>query len=624
MKKIVTLLFAIFLFANIAKAQMVMSTETFDGATFPPIGWLIKPDSTPIANIWLRRTSGTNPTCNTKSGAAMARFNSRNYIGGTQQLLVSRPIDYTNRTAADAANISFWMYRDSINMNYDTLSIWVNNTDTLTSSALKLANIARYRGHAIPDTQVNNGWRFYTFAIPNTYIGNATTRIIFEGTSGSLVVGQGTSASIYLDQLSFEEYPVPCTGTPSMGNIIASSPFICGGTGFSNLSLSNPSLATGLIYNWISAPSAFGPYTSLGTTATVNTGTITNTTYVSCIITCANSGMSDTTNIDSIVVSSNPLPIITTSPNPAVFCAGTIGATITASGATTYIWFPAASLNINTGATVIASPTAITQYTIVGADASGCSASATVNVTLNNGPLLTMTTTPNDSLCIGAQVILNCIAGNGGTTNTYLWSNGVITRRDTIVISTSQYYSVMVTNIGGCISRDSIFITALPPQTSGFTFTQVGNTFSFTDTTTNPKSWSWTFGDGNSSNLKNPTYTYSALGTYTVTLVVNGPCKRDTITKIITIAPLSITNYSNGLKATCYPNPASDVLHISIENDAIQNVIITNIVGQQVSLQNFANHTNSSEVIINQLPKGIYNVHITSAKGNAILKFVKE
>jgi endo-1,3(4)-beta-glucanase len=46
-------------------------------------------------------------------------------------------------------------------------------------------------------------------------------------------------------------------------------------------------------------------------------------------------------------------------------------------------------------------------------------------------------------------------------------------------------------------------------------------TVNFTDTSTNnPTSWSWSFGDGSTSNLQNPSHTYTVAGTYTVKLVV--------------------------------------------------------------------------------------------------------
>jgi PKD repeat protein len=41
----------------------------------------------------------------------------------------------------------------------------------------------------------------------------------------------------------------------------------------------------------------------------------------------------------------------------------------------------------------------------------------------------------------------------------------------------------------------------------------------FTDSSTNtPTSWTWDFGDGGSSSVQDPVYTYSTAGTYTVTL----------------------------------------------------------------------------------------------------------
>jgi PKD repeat protein len=44
----------------------------------------------------------------------------------------------------------------------------------------------------------------------------------------------------------------------------------------------------------------------------------------------------------------------------------------------------------------------------------------------------------------------------------------------------------------------------------------------FTDTSTGlPTSWAWAFGDGGTSTAQNPNYTYTALGTYAVTLIAS-------------------------------------------------------------------------------------------------------
>ncbi|MBN1195758.1 MAG: PKD domain-containing protein, partial [Methanomicrobiaceae archaeon] len=62
----------------------------------------------------------------------------------------------------------------------------------------------------------------------------------------------------------------------------------------------------------------------------------------------------------------------------------------------------------------------------------------------------------------------------------------------------------------------------------------------FTDLSTNtPASWSWDFGDGSSSPVKNPVYTYLTAGTYTVRLTVVNAAGTDskTLTEYITVVP---------------------------------------------------------------------------------------
>ena len=55
----------------------------------------------------------------------------------------------------------------------------------------------------------------------------------------------------------------------------------------------------------------------------------------------------------------------------------------------------------------------------------------------------------------------------------------------------------------------------------------------FTDTSTNtPTSWAWSFGDGATSAVRNPTHTYTAPGTYDVTLTVANGVGSDSITSV--------------------------------------------------------------------------------------------
>ena len=59
--------------------------------------------------------------------------------------------------------------------------------------------------------------------------------------------------------------------------------------------------------------------------------------------------------------------------------------------------------------------------------------------------------------------------------------------------------------------------------TSSATAGAVPLTVSFTDSSTDASSWHWDFGDGSSSTERNPSHTYNAAGTYTMTLTATGP-----------------------------------------------------------------------------------------------------
>ena len=94
--------------------------------------------------------------------------------------------------------------------------------------------------------------------------------------------------------------------------------------------------------------------------------------------------------------------------------------------------------------------------------------------------------------------------------------------------SLSGIYNVtlVVTNSNGCTDSitqpivideeplaDFTADTACAGQPTQFTDLSISNSSPITD-------WEWTFGDGGTSTVQNPVYTYSAAGTYTVTLIV--------------------------------------------------------------------------------------------------------
>ncbi len=85
-----------------------------------------------------------------------------------------------------------------------------------------------------------------------------------------------------------------------------------------------------------------------------------------------------------------------------------------------------------------------------------------------------------------------------------------------------------VTDNGGASDSVTKNVTVVEagntPPDADFSYTIDGNSVSFTDMSSDPDgtiaSWSWNFGDGNTSTQQDPVNTYSAAGTYTVTLTV--------------------------------------------------------------------------------------------------------
>jgi PKD repeat protein len=101
---------------------------------------------------------------------------------------------------------------------------------------------------------------------------------------------------------------------------------------------------------------------------------------------------------------------------------------------------------------------------------------------------------------------------------------------------------------GKCVTggRLNVFkaISNGPAINANFTFTiqpfPNHRTVNFTDTSTSSATitkWAWKFGDGSTSTVKNPTRTYTANGTYSVTLTVTDSSNQsNSITKPVTIA----------------------------------------------------------------------------------------
>ena len=109
----------------------------------------------------------------------------------------------------------------------------------------------------------------------------------------------------------------------------------------------------------------------------------------------------------------------------------------------------------------------------------------------------------------------------------------------------------------GVIWRVSAIASDVPPApVANFTATPTSGTtpitVAFTDTSTgSPTSWNWSFGDGGANTTQNPSHTYSAAGTYTVSLIATNAGGSNTTVKsgyvVVTAPQTTYTVYVEGV-----------------------------------------------------------------------------
>ena len=201
---------------------------------------------------------------------------------------------------------------------------------------------------------------------------------------------------------------------------------------------------------------------------------------------------------------------------PVNVCAGSTAnySISSVSGATSYAWSvpTGAVINSGQGTTSINVTFGSTSGTISVTPSNSCGSSVPANltVTVNTAPVVNLG--PNQTQC-GGSVTLD--AQNAGST--YLWSNNATTQ--TISVSSSGTYSVVVTNAGGCTGSGTVNVTINTPPTVnlGPNQTQCGGSVTL-DAQNAGSTYLW------SNNATTQTISVSSSGTYSVTVTAANGC----------------------------------------------------------------------------------------------------
>ena len=192
----------------------------------------------------------------------------------------------------------------------------------------------------------------------------------------------------------------------------------------------------------------------------------------------------------------------------------------------------------------------------------GCTATTSQTITVSAKPAASFTLT-NYNLCSNNYSITTANSSTGATS--YVWNFGdgngatLTNATHTYAVQGTYRITLIATNANGCLDSTSQTITLSSKPTAAFSVSSTSqcltsNSFSFANGSTgNISGFVWNFGDGTNSTALNPTKTYTAAGTYTVTLTVtNANGCTDVATQVINVTGKPVISYNINNATQCF------------------------------------------------------------------------
>ena len=387
------------------------------------------------------------------------------------------------------------------------------------------------------------------------------------------------------------------------------------------------------------------------------------------------------TNSAMVTLSVLPLPTVSISGQQPI-CTGN-SRTLTASGASTYLWS-----NASTTASTVVSPTATTVYSVVGTSTNSCSKSNTVSIVVYALPVLTVTgvsgvcpggsgtlqvagastytwssininsgfisvsptvaTTytvsgtsalgcvnsgvitvsihplPNLSYTISSPAICigNSVTIGGVGAATYVWFGGAVNNTPFAPTSNTTY-TLVGTDANGCTKQTTASVVVNPLPT--VTITPVLYKFCQGETNTitagGANNYLWSTGSTSQSITITPILTIG----YTVTGTdVNG-CVNNTIYTQTVLACTGINNQNSDLNFNIYPSPTHGIIKVQLSEfsqDLPTHLEIINMLGQSVLFSELKSQ--EQEVDLSTFSNGVYIIRLSNTDKIISKRIIKE
>ncbi|MCX6273954.1 MAG: M4 family metallopeptidase [Bacteroidetes bacterium] len=259
----------------------------------------------------------------------------------------------------------------------------------------------------------------------------------------------------------------------------------------------------------------------------------------------------------------------------------------------------------------------------------------TINSTTVNIPNGSSRVTLNFPLPVGTSLELGTDDGvdlfrnNAGAVYPFTLG-GLVSITDNTANANGYYYFFYDWEVlaSPCASVRVPVVATVDAVTAGFTSSIFASIVTFTDNSNggNIVSYAWDFGDGSTSTLANPVYTYANVGPYVVCLTVtNSSGCTNTTCNTINILQVGINEANSISEISVYPNPVSDLLSIKFKSlsDKKWTMKLNDLTGRVIA-EKTAENIQSLVWDVADIAPGTYVLNMQSGDEQMITRITKQ